>query len=140
MNLVGQILTQASAGSITALTKIEGEINDYVNSLPASVSECLAGNQEIASAVAAYGLTNADQTAIEKKVTTYLLFHLSAVTASVKSINSAFTAGNFDNAGQQAGALVKKILGVSSTTEFLTSGDAVTDVSELIDGKLIYHS
>ena len=106
---------QLSAGNYIDLGKIEPEIKDYVNSFPASASKCLAGNQEIASARTGYGIENDDSAAIEHKIKSYEIYHLSADMITARSINSAFTAGKFDNAGKQAGALLKKFFGVSFT-------------------------
>jgi hypothetical protein len=134
LNLIQEILQQASSGSVSALTKIIAEIEAFNASLPAAVTQCLQGSGPQAALVQAeqayniYGLTQAQ---IESKIETYVVFHLSAVVAAVTKTLNDFNAGNYDQAGHDAGALAQQIFPSSSMK---IVGDPQGNVCQLLDG------
>ena len=52
----------------SAIVGIPNEITAFESSLNPEVTSCLAGNQEIADAIEALGLTNSDPSALQKPV------------------------------------------------------------------------
>jgi len=132
LNLIGECLTQASSGSISALTQIIQEVEAFTKTVPAAVTQCLNGTGPQAAllqAEQAYNIAGLSAAQIESKIESYVVFHLAAVVAQVKQTNTDFTAGNFDAAGHDAGKLAQSIFGGS-----MSVGDANADACALLNG------
>ena len=111
ISFIETILNEVCYGSISALTQIEKDVQTFIESFPISVSECLNGNQEILQSKIDYCIADTDPFIIRRKIEDYFIFHLSSVMSPCNSIQSASINGEYDNAGQQIGALTLKILG-----------------------------
>jgi len=46
LTLIGEVLTEASSGSLSVLTKIEAQVQAFVQSVPQSVITCLQGSAQ----------------------------------------------------------------------------------------------
>jgi Zn finger protein HypA/HybF involved in hydrogenase expression/extradiol dioxygenase family protein len=137
LNLIGQVLQQASSGSISALTQIMAEIEAFNATIPAAVQTCLAGSgpqAALASALTAYHLAGLTPAQIQSKAEAYILFHLAAVVAQIKQTQSDFNAGNFQTAGMDAGKLVQSVFGTTLSMKFENDGETNYPICQLFNG------
>jgi len=111
----GQILDKAAKGSLSDLLSLPQLIKDFGNSLNPAVGQCLDGNAELDSLSAAYNLTGADSSVIEKKIITYVTLHYLAVHKWLGDVDSDWHAGKFYQVGWKAGEEGHLILGSKIT-------------------------
>jgi len=81
--------------------------------LDPAVGQCLDGNAELNSLSAAYNLTDADSSVVEKKVITYVTLHYLAVHKWLGDVDSDWHAGKYYQVGWKGGEEGHLILGTS---------------------------
>jgi len=64
---------------------------------------------EVSAAATAYGIAGMTIQQIESKLESYAVFHLAALVADVKQINTAFDAEQFTSVGTQVGVIAQEI-------------------------------
>jgi len=114
--LIGTILTQAASGSLSAITEIVKEVDAFNATVPAAVTQCLAGSgpqAALAQVLQAYHIAGLTESQIESKVESYAVFHLATLKSDVGQVNSDWQKSQFSAAGSEAGVLVQAIFGGS---------------------------
>lgn len=110
----GSLLSKACSASIADFATIVKMVQDFGDSIPQAVKDCLDGNKELAALGAKYGITpDTDPSVIEKKVLTYVTLHFLDVHKNVCDWSDLWKAGKFTDVGTQGGAYAHKILGMT---------------------------
>lgn len=110
----GSLLSKACSASIADFATIIKMIQDFGDSIPQAVKDCLDGNKELAALGLKYGITpDTDPSVIEKKVLTYVTLHFLDVHKNVCDWSDLWKAGKFYDVGSNGGAYAHKILGMT---------------------------
>ena len=111
----GKLLAKACSASIADFAAIVKMIQDFGDTIPQAVKDCLDGNKELEALGLKYGITNeTDPSVIEKKVLTYVTLHYLEVHKQVCDLSDLYKAGKYKDVGTQGGAYAHKILGGAS--------------------------
>lgn len=117
----GSLLAKACSASIADFAAIVKMVQDFGDSIPQKVKDCLDGNKELAALGLKYGITpDTDPATIEKKILTYVTLHYLEAHKQVCDWSDLWKAGKFYNVGSQGGAYAHKILGGSKNELELT--------------------
>jgi len=112
LSTLKEVLQEASSGSLSVLPTIEAQVKAFVASIPTADLTCLnstASMAEVTQAETAYGIAGMTPQQIESKIESYAVFHLAALVADVKQINTAFDNEQYTSVGQQVGAIAQEI-------------------------------
>ena len=89
MKFIGEILEKAAKGSVSDLIALKKIVQDFGDSIPQSVKDCLDGNKEFEALGLKYGIdNNTNSSAIEKKVISYVTLHYLEVHKTFGELNS----------------------------------------------------
>ena len=111
----GKLLAKACSASIADFAAIVKMIQDFGDTIPQAVKDCLDGNKELEALGLKYGITpDTDPSVIEKKVLTYVTLHYLEVHKQVCDLSDLYKAGKYKDVGSQGGAYAHKILGGAS--------------------------
>lgn len=111
---MGQLLQKAASGSVSDLMNLKTLVQNFTDSLPQSVKDCLNGNEEVKALGLKYGITDqTDPATIEKKVIAYVTLHYLSVHKWLGEINDAWKAGKYYDAGQKGATYAHNILGIT---------------------------
>jgi phosphoglycerate dehydrogenase-like enzyme len=105
---LGTILTAAAKNDINGATNAA---KNYMSQLPQPVQDCMKNNAEIQNALTAYHLTGLTPQEIQQKVEKYALTHIFALHKAAVQANNDFQAGNYNQVGHEAGAILQAIFG-----------------------------
>jgi len=111
MTLIGNLLQQATTGLISNIQKIEQEVKAFVQSIPEPVQQCLNTSQDSIKVAQAFCVYNQDPNAVQKKVEEYVVMHFSELKADVATMNTDYSAGNYNQVGKDGGAVLQEIFG-----------------------------
>ena len=110
----GKLLAKACSASISDFAAIVKMIQDFGDSIPQKVKDCLNDNKELNNLGLKYGITpDTDPAVIEKKVLTYVTLHYFEVHKQVCDLNDMYKAGKYYDVGSVGGAYAHKILGAA---------------------------
>lgn len=88
-------------------------IKKFGNDLDPAVGKCLDGNAELTSLSDAYNLTDADSSAVEKRVIAYVTLHYLTVHKWLGDMDSNWHAAKYYQVGWSAGEHGHTVLGFS---------------------------
>jgi phosphoglycerate dehydrogenase-like enzyme len=109
---LGTILAAAAKNDITGA---ENAAKNYMAELPQPVQDCMKNNAEIQNALTAYHVTGLTPQQIQQKVEKYALTHFIALHKDAVQANNDFQAGNYQQVGHEAGAILQAIFGNGMT-------------------------
>jgi len=137
LTLIQEVLTEASSGSLGSLTKIIAQVEAYINGLPSSLQTCLqsSGPEQEGNAIqTALHIAGMPTSEIIAKVTSYITLHLSTIVADVKTMNTAFGAGQFQAVGTDACQVAQAIFGSTWLVGRSYISDASANVCDIATG------
>ena len=114
MDFGGKLLAKACSASIADFAAIVKMVQDFGDTIPQAVKDCLNGNKELEALGLKYGITpDTDPSVIEKRVLTYVTLHYLEVHKQVCDLSDLWKSGKYQDVGTQGGAYAHKILGVT---------------------------
>ena len=97
---MGQLFGKLASGSLSDLLAIKTLVQNFTDSLPQSVKDCLQDNAEIKALGLKYGITDqTDPSELEKKIIAYVTLHYLSVHKWLGEINDSWKAGKYYEAG-----------------------------------------
>jgi len=110
--LLGEVLQEASSGSLSVITKIEAQVQAFIATIPPADITCLnstASLAEVSQVETAYGIAGLSTQQIVSKIESYAVFHLSTLVADVKTMNTEFDAEQYEQVGESIGTVAQAI-------------------------------
>ena len=111
---IGTLLNKAAKGSISDLIALKDLVQQFGDTIPQAVKDCLNGNAEFVALGAKYGITpDTDTSKLEQKVIAYVTLHYLTVHKWLGDLNTSWVAGKPFQTGTDAATYGHSILNIT---------------------------